>query len=101
MGALEPPHLVKTGWQIYQWFSEDDDPDRMMLPWTPPSFLKLKDPAEQSAKTSAEDIAIDWVDGASARSFAKVVHGVMDEQDCAELLACVSRKGFIPALLNT
>merc|ERR1719464_1245187 len=33
-------------------------------------------------------------------SFARVVYGLLDEIDCAELIDCINRKGFTPALLN-
>lgn len=34
-------------------------------------------------------------------SFARVVRGVMDEEDCAELLQCINRKGFTPVLISS
>jgi len=98
--ALEPPYLVKTGWQSGQVFSETQDPDRMQQPWHAPDFVQHKDPLSQRTKTTVDDLPIGGVNGARPSSFAKVVHRVLDEEDCAALLACVNKKGFTPALLN-
>ncbi|CAE7495121.1 axeA1 [Symbiodinium pilosum] len=43
---------------------------------------------------------IDLAVSESGATFARVVFGVLDEVDCADLLRCVNRKGFTPALLN-
>ena len=37
---------------------------------------------------------------AGRRSFARLVHNALDEEDCAQLLASVNAKGYTPALLN-
>jgi len=96
---LEAPLFVNTGWLVNQKFSMADDPDRTELPWSPPSFVGFRDPANQ--QTIAEDFEV----GADPRwdrseSFARVVRHVLNEEDCAALVASVNTKGFTPALLN-
>eukprot|EP00425_Heterocapsa_triquetra_P036829 CAMPEP_0195080778 /NCGR_PEP_ID=MMETSP0448-20130528/22410_1 /TAXON_ID=66468 /ORGANISM="Heterocapsa triquestra, Strain CCMP 448" /LENGTH=319 /DNA_ID=CAMNT_0040113757 /DNA_START=1 /DNA_END=958 /DNA_ORIENTATION=- len=95
---LAPPRFHATGWHWGQMFTEDDDPDRMAEPFEPPMFLSAKDPLRQRARTAVEELP---VPGKLARgSFARVVRGAIDEEDCAELLAAANAKGFTPALLN-
>jgi len=88
------------GWQPAQRFTVDDDPDRLREHWEPPAFVQLKDPRAQRVQTSVEDFQVKGVRGCLSTSFARVVRGVLDEEDCAELVASVNRKGFTPALLN-
>jgi len=98
---LASPVLREMDWRANQRFTVEDDPDRTLEPWSPPSFLKLKDPVAQREKTVVEDLPIhELVPRAASTSFARVVRGVLDEEDCAELLANVNAKGFTPALLN-
>merc|ERR1712136_313636 len=98
---LEAPVLRETGWCAHQRFTVEDDPDRTLEPWNPPSFLKLKDPVAQREKTVVEELTIrKLMPQTASTSFARVVRGVLDEEDCAELLACVNAKGFTPALIN-
>ncbi|CAJ1356324.1 unnamed protein product [Effrenium voratum] len=90
---LQPPNFVNTGWKVGQKFTAEDDPDRTSLPWAAPSFISRKDPTSQ--KTWAEELPI-----SSKTGFARLVHGALDEEDCAELVQCINQKGFTPALLN-
>mmetsp|Transcript_41921 Transcript_41921/g.111016 ORF Transcript_41921/g.111016 Transcript_41921/m.111016 type:complete len:263 (-) Transcript_41921:63-851(-) len=99
---LQPPELRETGWRQHQKFTESDDPDRTLEEWRPPHFLVVRDPAAQREKTTVEDLRIQGhLSCASSSSFARVVRGVLDEEDCAELISRVNAKGFTPALLNT
>jgi len=91
---LMAPYFVDMGWQNGQRFLESDDPDRMQEPWTAPRFVKDPVPA-----TLVEELSLP-TKLASAGSFAKVVHGVLSEAQCEELIASVNQKGFTPALLN-
>lgn len=95
---LAPPRFHKVGWKDGQRFAERDDPDRMREPWTAPPFLFSKDPRRQRAKVTVEDIPMPTKVGAG--SVARVVRGVVDEEDCAQLIAAANTKGFTPALLN-
>jgi len=88
------PHFVDMGWKSGQRFSDSDDPDRMCEPWTAPGFVK-----RPAAKTLVEELALPEK-LARAGSFARVVHGVLSEAQCAELISSVNGKGFTPALLN-
>lgn len=95
---LEAPRLVKTGWKAGQIFELADDPDRMQsFRWEAPSFIERKDPMIQRQKTSVEELD---VPKAGPTHWARIVRGVFDEEDCAELISCINRKGFTPALLN-
>ncbi|CAJ1442575.1 unnamed protein product, partial [Effrenium voratum] len=94
--TLQAPHFFKTGWSAGQRFVEKDDADRMALPWQSPSFVMRKDPVQQRKKTSVQELFSNDV----GDIFARVVRGVLDESDCAELIKCVNVKGFTPALLN-
>lgn len=95
---LAPPQLLEVNWQSGQKFEEQDDPDRTQQPFAPPSFLKHKDPLAQQRKTRSEDLPVPstWGNG----SFARVVYGLLDESDCAELIDRINEKGFTPALVN-
>eukprot|EP01062_Namystynia_karyoxenos_P070789 TRINITY_DN66179_c0_g1_i1.p1 TRINITY_DN66179_c0_g1~~TRINITY_DN66179_c0_g1_i1.p1 ORF type:complete len:380 (+),score=90.89 TRINITY_DN66179_c0_g1_i1:73-1140(+) len=98
---LPPPRFHRTDWRDGQRFSEYDDPDRTSEPWPAPDFLLRKDPLEQRQRTTVESLRLSedaW--GTSAQSFARVVHGVLDEEDCQALLRSFNDKGFTPALLN-
>lgn len=98
---LEVPRFHATGWREDQRFTAEDDPDRTLQPWEPPAFVRSKDPIAQSAKTVVGEVALDHVsEGMRSSSFACVVKGVLDEEDCAELLKHINQKGFTPALIN-
>lgn len=97
---LEAPFFHKTEWRTNQRFSAKDDPDRTLHPWEPPSFVTRKDPAAQREKVTVEEIEIAHLPQVQQSSFARVLNGVLDESDCAELLKHVNRKGFTPALIN-
>lgn len=97
--SLEPPHLCRTGWKRHQQFTEEDDPDRTKQPWEPPAFVRDKDPVLQSLKTVVGELCLKGL-RCGNQSFARVVHGVLDEEDCATLIASVNKKGFTPALIN-
>eukprot|EP00427_Karlodinium_veneficum_P058459 CAMPEP_0169389724 /NCGR_PEP_ID=MMETSP1017-20121227/46906_1 /TAXON_ID=342587 /ORGANISM="Karlodinium micrum, Strain CCMP2283" /LENGTH=285 /DNA_ID=CAMNT_0009491953 /DNA_START=123 /DNA_END=980 /DNA_ORIENTATION=+ len=97
---LEPPHFFETGWSLHQRFKAEDDPDRTREPWEPPGFVRTKDPILQRQKTVAENLHLDRSIRQTAHSFACVVHHVLDEEDCAALIASVNKKGFTPALTN-
>lgn len=88
------PHFVDMGWKNGQRFSESDDPDRMQEPWTAPRFVK-----EPVPETSVDELPLP-TKLARTGSFARVVHGVLSEAFCEELIASINRKGFTPALLN-
>lgn len=98
----ERPRLHKVSWTEGKTFTAADDPDRANEPWEPPSFVLDKDPAAQRSRTSVEELSVPR--GCSRRgeghSFARVVRSVLEPEECAELIACVNRKGFTPALLN-
>lgn len=91
--CLEPPRFHETTWRPKQVFTEEDDPDRMNEPWEPPSFLQSCDAAERASRTKAEEFGV-------PSGFARVVRGVLSEEECTELIARVNIKGFTPALLN-
>lgn len=97
---LEPPRIQSTDWKEGQIFSLLDDPDRTQEPWDSPTFLRLKSPTAQSAKTTVDELDVRRIAGSTKSSFARVVHGALDEEDCAELIACINNKGYTPALLN-
>eukprot|EP00928_Gymnodinium_smaydae_P033221 TRINITY_DN23850_c0_g1_i1.p1 TRINITY_DN23850_c0_g1~~TRINITY_DN23850_c0_g1_i1.p1 ORF type:complete len:316 (+),score=47.19 TRINITY_DN23850_c0_g1_i1:48-950(+) len=88
---LPNPCFHVTGWRANQRFSARDDPDRTRLPWVAPRFVHEKEPAAQ--RTQVEDLPV-------GRGFACVVRHVLDQEDCAALIASVNAKGFTPALLN-
>lgn len=94
--ALEAPLFHQTDWQVNQVFTSEDDPDRTRMPWSPPGFVRWKDPALQETEVEELSLATDG----DPQSFARVVRHVLDEEDCAALLASVNAKGFTPALLN-
>jgi predicted 2-oxoglutarate/Fe(II)-dependent dioxygenase YbiX len=90
---LAPPQFHKVDWEDGQRFDAEDDPDRTEEPFDIPSFVQ-RDPVEQSLKTRSEELPVPH------GSFARVVHGLLDERDCAELIDRFNAKGFTPALLN-
>jgi predicted 2-oxoglutarate/Fe(II)-dependent dioxygenase YbiX len=57
-----------------------------------------KDPNAQAEQTEMEELQVPRA--VPNKRFARVVRHVLDEQDCAALLADVNAKGFTPALVN-
>lgn len=96
--CLEAPKFYATNWKNGQTFREKDDPDRTSLPWTAPGFLAQVDPTARAAITTVQELPVPR--SKKRESFAKVLRGVLTQEECAELLACVNEKGFSPALLN-
>lgn len=95
---LEAPLFHRTRWRAGQRFSEEDDPDRMTMPWEPPSFACEEDPVSRYSLTRAEELPVPRAQPKCR--FASVVRNVLSEEQCAKLLACVNHKGFTPALVN-
>eukprot|EP00971_Amphidinium_carterae_P051140 1006918-Amphidinium_carterae.1 len=79
---LPVPVLHATAWKPGEVFTQEDDPDRINTPWDPPEFIRRKDPKLQ--RTAATEIDIPRKPASS--SFARVVRGVLDEEDCVELI---------------
>eukprot|EP00929_Paragymnodinium_shiwhaense_P007519 TRINITY_DN111439_c0_g1_i1.p1 TRINITY_DN111439_c0_g1~~TRINITY_DN111439_c0_g1_i1.p1 ORF type:complete len:281 (-),score=46.15 TRINITY_DN111439_c0_g1_i1:282-1124(-) len=97
--ALEPPRFHAVDWKEGQVFQSSEDPDRCSEPWKLPEFLQKTSPLEQRAKTTVEELPLP-VGVTASGSFARVVHGVLDEDACAELISCINHKGYTPALIN-
>jgi len=97
---LMSPRFYDTGWMPEQIFGAEEDPDRLSEAWVPPAFLRYKNPLEQRARTSVEELDISAVHGALSSSFARIVSGVVDEEECTQLVESLNEKGFTPALLN-
>lgn len=104
---LDAPHFHSVDWSPMQRFTQEDDPDRMRMAWTAPSFVSMADPAIQAKATVAEEIVLPEHRGPGTshrqrnHSFARVVHNVLTPSQCAEMLRAVNTKGFTPALVNT
>lgn len=96
-GPLEPPCFHHTDWEVGQRFRASDDPDRTSEAWKPPGFV-TRDPRVQHAKMSVDELKLPQKP--CPESFARIVRGALDEEDCAELISAVNAKGFTPALLN-
>lgn len=96
--ALEAPKFFKTEWRVNQKFAAHDDPDRMLEQWQAPDFVKHKHPMAQALQTELEELKVP--SAVPNKRFARVVRNVMDQEDCAALLAKVNGKGFTPALVN-
>lgn len=98
--TLQPPRFHPTEWLLGQSFSAADDPDRTREPWPAPAFIESRDPTSQRAKTSVQELHVPVGEGMGPDSFARVVFGVLEEEDCAQLISRVNSKGFTPALIN-
>jgi len=94
-GQLPPPAFHRTGWQANQTFTWEEDPDRTLLPWLAPDFIRQTDPASRPIQVEELPVA-----SSSAGSFARVARHVLSQKDCATLISSVNAKGFTPALLN-
>ena len=102
---LAPPRMHPQDWKPLQQFREASDPDRMAEPWDPPKFVASKDPVSQRPRTTVEELALPARCSRGGgfpglQSFAKVIHGVLEPEECLSLLECVNAKGFTPALVN-
>lgn len=94
---LEVPTFHHVNWKVGQYFKASQDPDRTCEAWTPPSFTQ-RNPMLQHERMSVDEIVLPCKPADS--SFARIVRGALDEEDCAELIRAVNVKGFTPALLN-
>jgi len=98
---LELASLRPTGWRARQFFTARDDPDRTREPWQAPAFVLEPLAAECRACTRADELPLPRSSDFCGRSsFARVVHGVLNEEQCRALLAAVNKKGFTPALVK-
>jgi len=98
---LPLPCFHSTEWVKNQTFAAEDDPDRTQQPWEPPAFVRIDDPKKQHVKMKVEEICFQNTPVLhSSSSFARIVHGVLDADQCFELIQSVNNKGFTPALLN-
>lgn len=106
---LAPPRFHRVSWRDGQVFEESDDPDRTQEAFPTPAFIS-RSVAAQRERTSSTELKIPrnkqsksggaFQQCVSNNTFARVVHGVLDESDCAELISLINDKGFTPALLN-
>jgi len=98
---LQPPHVYPTDWREFQIFKTDDDPDRTREAWEAPAFAQdFVAGAKRAQQTTVDELKLPRYQCAGRNSFARIVHGVLDEEQCEALLAAVNQKGFTPALLN-
>ena len=86
------PVLLETGWRSHQSFTQADDPDRMDVGWGALSLLS----GELSPVAAVERELLLDEDG----SVAFMLHNVLSEEECDQLLVGCNRKGFTPALVN-
>merc|ERR1719461_1600455 len=78
--SLQPPNIHPTNWREFQKFSVDDDPDRTREAWEAPAFTRDLGAAAKSAQqTSVEELNLPCYQCAGPNSFARIVHGVLDE----------------------
>jgi len=96
--GLEAPRFHHTGWAPRQCFTAADDPDRARDPWEPPPFVRAAGSAARP--TCVEELPVAVGRFGREGSFARVVRGVLSEEECAAIIAGVNAKGFTPALLN-
>ena len=100
---LQTPRMHPVDWKSGQVFTTDDDPDRMnasSYQWPPPKFLVEKDPIIQRKKLAVDeiDLSLIGIDTSTNKScpdplFAKVIHSILEPNECAELIASVNDKG--------
>ena len=99
---LQIPRMHPVDWKSGQVFTADDDPDRMdasNYQWNPPKFLVEKDPIIQREKLAVDeiDLSLIGIDPVPNKSsdlvFAKVIHNILEPNECAELIASVNDKG--------
>ena len=99
---LQTPRMHPVDWKSGQVFTADDAPDRMNASnyqWRPPIFLVEKDPITQREKLSVDEIDLSFIGvdpnpNKRAHSvFAKVIHNILEPNECAELIASVNDKG--------
>lgn len=98
---LEPPRFHKNcrRWKLHQFFTAAEDPDRTKEEWSLPSFVRGRDPVAQREAVRVQELPLPSHEQSSGE-FARILHGVLDEADCAALISCINAKGFTPALLN-
>lgn len=94
---LQPPAFFEVDWKPSQKFSEEDDPDRTSIPWPTPSFVKNVDPKQRSKQTKITQMR---VPNMGKQSLAQVATNVLTEEECADIISMINKKGFTPALLN-
>lgn len=95
------PRFLHVNWEPNQLFSAEDNPDRTNVPWEPPAFIYEDDPF--SRRPSVEELQLHVPHHATYNqptSFARVVRGVLSEEQCAMLLSSINEKQFTPALVN-
>ena len=99
---LQTPRMHPVDWKSGQVFTVDDDPDRMNASnyqWHPPKFLVEKDPIIQREKLAVDEIDLSFIgvdpnpNKSSHSVFAKVIHNILEPNECAELIASVNDKG--------
>eukprot|EP00658_Telonema_sp_P-2_P042815 TRINITY_DN3079_c0_g1_i1.p1 TRINITY_DN3079_c0_g1~~TRINITY_DN3079_c0_g1_i1.p1 ORF type:complete len:280 (-),score=62.00 TRINITY_DN3079_c0_g1_i1:230-1069(-) len=93
---LSPPTFFPTDWREGQKFTAEDDPDRTRMVWNPPEFV-CADPAGQPSPECEEVGPLPYP---SDKRFARVLRGVLSEEQCTQMIAGVNDKGFTPALVN-
>ncbi|OLP86322.1 Acetylxylan esterase [Symbiodinium microadriaticum] len=87
---LEAAVFLCPGWKHGQTFTASQDPDRIELSWEPPRSAEPPQegiPAEVGAEKQELPVS------GNRRTFARVVHNVLDEDDCADLIHCINQKG--------
>lgn len=93
------PRFMDVNWAPNQTFSAEDNPDRVDVLWEPPAFIQEVDPYSHRYQRAlvAEELQLP---AGAITSSARVVRGVLSEEQCAMLLSASNDKQFTPALLN-
>ena len=103
---LQIPNMYPVSWKEGQIFREIDDPDRMNCPWNLPKFVTEKNPHQQRKKLIVDEVDLESI-GVNPYpsnewpyfSFAKVIHNILEPEECAELLSSVNEKGSIKSII--
>ena len=90
---------MQTNWVSGTRFSEEDDPDRVRIPWTPPAFMSYQDPVKRRERLRVEKLDLSRftrfkfkTTHNEQQSFASVVHGVLTEKECAQFIDAINKK---------
>ena len=91
--GVPEPAVLETGWRRQQKFTQTADPDRMGVSWGDLGFLSGA-PASEGRTVEREDLINE--DG----MLAFMLHNVLSEEECDQLVDGCNGKGFTPALVN-
>ena len=96
--TVPEPNVIESDWKAGTMFRAEDDVDRTAIPWNIKGSILSHEDIPKTVPIKVEDLLP--AGETTEVKFAKLLHGVLSEEECNTIIKLANEKGFTKALLN-